>query len=107
MVPNLHRVVAELAFEDLAWWAEDAGAGEEAVPADGDGHVGAVAGGATGRNGAAEVATDGAFSLDYCLRVLGSDRFYCTGRGGGTLPPRMMFWLPTMFDFRETLFPVS
>lgn len=68
MVPNLHRVVAKLAFEDLAWWAEDARAGEEAVPADGDGDVGAVAGGgAIGRDGPAEVAADGAFGLYYCL----------------------------------------
>lgn len=29
------------------------------------------------------------------------------GRWGLALPPRMIFWLPTMFDFRETLFPVS
>lgn len=75
MVPNLHRVVAELAFEDLAWWTENAGAGEEAVPTDGDGDVGTIAGGgATGGDGTAKVTADGAFSLDYCLwgGVLGS-----------------------------------
>jgi len=70
VVPNLHRIVAELAFENLAWWAENAGSGEEAVPADGDGDVGAIAGGTAAGDGAAEVATDGAFGLDYGLELL-------------------------------------
>ena len=109
MISDLHGIIAELPLERLARRAKNTRSGEEAVSSDSNGNVSATSTGAgtSGRDCPAKVTTNNTFSLDNCLlRALVEFR-HCFEGLIWTFPPKIMFWLPVMVDFLDTLFPVS